>query len=174
MLLGWLSSDRDLAAEKYEKIRTRLIKIFACHGSSEPEGLADETIDRVVSKIEWLIENYVGDPTLYFCGVARNVIKEDLRDRVKPELPPPDDGSQEDEETRDYDCLDQCMQKQSRHNQHLVVSYYEEEGHAKIIHRSKLAEELGITLRALRLRVFHIRSQLRACMEICLNEGLAL
>jgi DNA-directed RNA polymerase specialized sigma24 family protein len=173
-LLVWLDADREKAADKYEKIRLRLIKIFACHGCIEPEKLADETIDRVMLKIDWLVENYVGEPTLFFCGVARNVIKEDLRGRVSQTAPPPiveaveDDGDQE-----EYDCLDQCMQKLPETNRHLVLAYYEDEGHAKIVRRSKLAKELGITLRALRLRTYHIRLQLRACMEGCLRQNQA-
>jgi DNA-directed RNA polymerase specialized sigma24 family protein len=170
-LLSWLDSDRDKAAEKYEKIRVRLMKIFACRGCTEPERLADETIDRVMSKMEWLVENYVGDPTLYFCGVGRNVLKEDVRHRFHPTTVP--HASEAVEETavqEEYNCLDQCMEKLSQVHQRLVIAYYEEEGHAKIVNRSNLAEEFGITLRALRLRVYHIRLQLRACMEACLAQ----
>jgi len=169
-LLAWLNPERDKAAQRYEKIRLRLIKIFACHGCVEPELLADETIDRVILKIDWLLENYVGEPTLFFCGVARNVIKEDRRGRVAQTIPPPAleaveayGGQQE------YDCLDQCMDKLPQNSRQLVLAYYEEEGHAKIVSRSKLAQELGITVRALRLRTYHIRLQLRACMEACLQ-----
>lgn len=173
-LLAWLNSDREKAGEKYEKIRLRLIRIFACRGCSEPEKLADETIDRVMSKVDWLAENYVGDPTLYFCGVARNVLKEDLRDRANPRVLPPVLAAADDSrQTQEYDCLDQCMEKQPEHNRHLVLAYYEQERHAKIVNRSKLAEELGITLRALRLRIYHIRVQLRTCMEVCLRQSPA-
>jgi len=173
-LLAWLNPERDKAAQRYEKIRLRLIKIFACHGCVEPELLADETIDRVILKIDWLLENYVGEPTLYFCGVARNVIKEDLRGRVAQTIPQPTVEAVEAEGGQhEYDCLDQCMEKLPQNNRHLVLAYYEEEGHAKIVSRSKLAQELGITMRALRLRTYHIRLQLRACMEVCLGQNQA-
>ncbi len=173
-LLAWLNAERDQAAEKYEKVRQRLMKIFGCHGCAEPETLADETIDRVILKIDWLAENYVGDPILYFCGVARNVLKEDLRERTKSTTLAPalalvesTDGQEE------YDCLDQCMEKLPQRNRELVLAYYEQEGHAKILNRSKLADGLGITLRALRLRIYHIRLQLRDCMEVCLTQNPA-
>ncbi|HYJ87330.1 MAG TPA: hypothetical protein VEW46_14810 [Pyrinomonadaceae bacterium] len=173
-LLAWLDSDREKAAERYEKIRLRLIRIFACHGCVEPEELADQTIDRVMLKIGWLLENYVGEPTLFFCGVARNVIKEDLRRRLSQTVPSPKEEPVEDDaDQKEYDCLDQCMQKLPENNRHLVLTYYEEEGHAKIVRRGKLAQELGITLRALRLRTYHIRLQLRACMESCLRQNQA-
>ena len=173
-LLVWLDPEREQAGEKYEKIRLRLIRIFACHGCSEPEKLADETIDRVISKTDWLVENYVGNPTLYFCGVARNVLKEDLRERAGPRVPPAVTQVTEDKDDgEEYDCLDQCMEKLPQHTRGLVLAYYEEEGHAKIAQRKKLAEELGITLQALRLRIYHTRSQLRACIEICLRQSPA-
>ena len=44
-LLEWLDADRDRAAEKYEAIRLRLIKIFLCRGCSEAEELSDETVE---------------------------------------------------------------------------------------------------------------------------------
>jgi DNA-directed RNA polymerase specialized sigma24 family protein len=171
-LLAWLDDDREKAGEKYERIRSRLIRIFGCHGCVEPEKLGDETIDRVTLKINWLVENYVGDPVLYFCGVARNVLREDRRDRVNPKvLPAVNQVKENDDETQEYDCLDQCMEKQPKPNRHLVLTYYEGEGQEKITNRRKLADELGITLRALRLRIYHIRLQLRDCMEVCLTQS---
>ena len=67
LMLDWLDADREKAARKYEQIRTRLIKIFVCRGAIEAEDLADETIDRVISKIKDLRETYVGNnPDFYF------------------------------------------------------------------------------------------------------------
>jgi len=171
LLLQWLDSDPEQAAVKYEKIRIRLIKIFACQGCADPERLTDETFDRVVAKINWLMTEYVGDPTLYFCGVARNVLKEDRRDRLNPRpLPPPPEQAEEELEQREFDCLDECMEKLPQENRRLVLAYYEGDGHAKIANRGKLANQLGITLRALRLRAYHTRLQLRECMELCLTQ----
>ena len=53
-LLKWLDSDREQAAMKYEEIRKRLIKIFTGRDCVEAEDLADETINRVVSKLDEL------------------------------------------------------------------------------------------------------------------------
>src|SRR5437016_12554129 len=50
-LLSWLSPDRNTAAEKYEWIRKRLIKMFVCRGSNIPEDLADRTVNRVARKL---------------------------------------------------------------------------------------------------------------------------
>lgn len=170
-LLAWLDQERKESGDRYEKIRLRLIRIFSCRGCSEPENLADETFDRVMSKIDWLVENYVGDPVLYFCGVARNVLREDIRDRTNPRLVTPLDVASDSDRDQECNCLDQCMDELSQPTRRLVLAYYEEEGQAKIVRRKNLAEELGITLRALRLRVFHIRLQLKACMELCLEQN---
>ena len=72
-LLSWLDSDRDRAGTKYETIRLRLIKSFTCRGCWEAEELADETINRVVSRVPELAGEYRGDPALYFYGVSQRI-----------------------------------------------------------------------------------------------------
>src|SRR5688572_831405 len=78
-LLSWLGTTRDEGAQKYETIRTRLIRIFMKKGCTDPEGLADITINRVLSRVATIRDDYVGDPAKYFCGVARMVYLEQLR-----------------------------------------------------------------------------------------------
>ena len=173
-LLAWLDPDREVAAETYNKIQVRLIRVFSTNGCRDPEHLTNQTFDRILSKIDWLIANYVGNPLLYFYAIARNIIKEDYRDRtatreVLPVSPVDEDMDSE----RLYQCLDECMGKLSQHGQKLLISYYEEQGNEKIVNRKKLAGELGITISALRLRVFHMRAQVKICMEICLQNSVA-
>src|ERR1041384_8582247 len=88
-LLNWLDPNRDLAGQKYEDIRRRLIKIFSCRGCAEPEDLADETINRVTSKLPAIEADFVGDPSRYFYGVANKVNLEYGRPKPAPELGPP-------------------------------------------------------------------------------------
>lgn len=172
-LLTWLNPDREEAAKKYQKIHSRLISIFATHGCVDPESLADDTIDRVIAKIDWLMANYVGEPTRYFCGVARNVLKEDLRKRLPPDVPVTDQNEVDEQEQEKYNCFDQCMSELPALQQSLVLNYYENTGQAKIRHRQKLAEEYGISMSALRLRVFHLRAQLSKCLNTCLGRHSA-
>jgi DNA-directed RNA polymerase specialized sigma24 family protein len=170
-LLEWLDPDRERAAEKYQQIHTRLIGIFSNHGCADPEKLADETIDRVIVKIDSLSEIYEGEPTRYFCGVARNILKEDLKHRNTHE--PFADHQQivcDDDQTK-YECLDKCMAELPAQSQSVILAYYEEKGLAKIRHRKKMAEELGIAVTALRLRVFQMRLQLKKCLEECLEAA---
>lgn len=171
-LLHWLNPDRDLAGQLYNKVQLRLTRIFNAHGCADPEKLADETFDRILSKIDWLNENYVGNPMHYLSAVSRNIIKEDYRERTAARaLPPPDAVNSGRESERRHECLDQCMAELSQDGRKLLIKYYEGEGREKIANRKKLAGELGVTLRALRLRVFHLKAPLKICVEICLRKS---
>ena len=86
-LLFWLDKDREVAGHKYESIRLKLIKIFHARDCHLAEELADETIDRVADRIDFLTQNYVGNPVLYFYGVAKRVFLEFTRKPTTVELP---------------------------------------------------------------------------------------
>ncbi len=170
-LLSWLNSDREQAGQEYEDIRRRLIKLFTCRGCFEPEDLADETINRVTRKLEEIRGSYVGEPARYFYGVANKVHLEYLRRKPLPASPPPISDS--DDIEQEYDCLERCMQRLTPDNRMLVLQYYREEKKAKIDHRRRLAEQLGIAVNALRIRVYRIRALLQECVQSCVQEGTA-
>lgn len=173
-LLAWLDPNREQAGKRYEEIRVRLIKIFACRGCYEPEDLADETINRVIKRLAEIESSYSGDPARYFYGVANKVHLEYLRRRPAQPLPPlPDQQERAEDTEREYECLDRCIQKLHPDNRLLVLHYYQEEKRAKIDHRRQLAEQLGIALNALRIRAHRIRAALQECVQTCLNDGVA-
>ncbi len=87
-LLSWFDLNREVAAQKYERIRQRLIHIFTGRGCFEAEELTDETINRVTLKLPQVIENYVGEPALYFYGVANHIFQEWLRKQKKNKQSP--------------------------------------------------------------------------------------
>ena len=107
-LLRWLDPDRDKAGLEYEKIYLRLIRIFSSRSGYNAEDLADETVDVVASKIDWLIENYRGDPALYFYGVAKKISLQPSKKKPPPTPPPAPDT---DEIERQCGCLDQCLEE---------------------------------------------------------------
>src|SRR5258706_11814178 len=107
-LLSWLNPDREKAGASYEEIRHRLIKIFAHHGCTEAEDLADETLNRVERNVRQIAPGWVNDPILYFYAVARNVRHEYVRRKPPPELPPAPDAQQAE---REDVCLEQCLQR---------------------------------------------------------------
>jgi DNA-directed RNA polymerase specialized sigma24 family protein len=167
--LAWLNPDPNKAGQSYENIRHKLINIFVCRGCTCPEDLTDETINRVIRKMQGIGETYVGDRALYFYGVARNVYLEYVRQRPVPAVPPappPDDPSSEEE----LACLEKCLQGITPRSRDLVMDYFREEKHAKIELRKKMAEQLGIPLNALRIRACRIRANLEECVSNCLRE----
>lgn len=175
-ILAWLNSDRDVAASTYLQLRDSLEKIFTMNRCSDPEWLTDETFDRVAKKVVDLRQTYEGDPKLYFYGVARNLIKEDLK-KVKThasleELEPQAIDIDFAEETADLreECLHSCLQELSAEKRDLILNYYAKEKQAKIDHRAELADRLNTSVETLRVRVYRIRNSLLKCIEQCLDR----
>jgi hypothetical protein len=170
-LLNWLDPDREKAGERYELIRVRLIRIFAGRGCHESEDLADETMNVVVSRIDWLIENYQGDPALYFYGVAKNIFHEHYKKKPPPPLPPPPDTTIIEGKCG---CLEECLKQElARADQRLLLLYHAKQKREKIVLRQQLASESGITINALRIRVHHLHARLKLCIEQCLEQLLS-
>jgi RNA polymerase sigma factor (sigma-70 family) len=166
--LSWLNPDPDQAGRKYEEIRSRLIKIFTCRGCTIPEDLTDETINRVIRRIQDIGDSYSGDPALYFYGVAHNVFLESVRKKPEPEPPPaPDPPAQVEMES---ECLEECLERLTPDSRNLVLEYYQQEKRAKIDRRKRMADGIGIPLNALRIRAHRIRANLQICLFQCLEE----
>jgi hypothetical protein len=163
-LLHWLNADLDKAGDAYEKIRLRIIRIFACHEGCDAEDLADKTINVVTSKIDWLVEHYVGDPALYFYGVAHRISREPRKYRPPAPPPPPDPKPDEVEQVCSY--LDDCLDELASSDRDLILRYHEGEKRAKIVNRQNLAAVRNISLNALRIKAHHIHSRLRHCIEV--------
>jgi RNA polymerase sigma factor (sigma-70 family) len=176
-LLAWLDPDRDRAAGKYEQIRARLIKLFTCRGRQDADELADETINRVTLKASEVAKGYVGDPSLYFYGVAQKVFLESLRRRPPRDLQefsprqaasPAEAG----EDELEHECLERCLARLPEASRELVLDYYRDDRRAKIDHRKELAARLGVAPNALRIRVHRIRATLQECVGACVGQGL--
>lgn len=171
-LFAFLGPDRNAAERKFEEIRGRLNRIFVCRGSVEPEELTWETIIRVADKSGDLLGSYVGDPALYFCGVARRVFLESVRKRPYV-APMPASDPWEDKERRAR-ALDFCMSLLETEDRRLVLDYYRDEKKAKIERRKRLVKRLGLeSTNALRIKMCRIRKKLRQCVTKCLEEDAA-
>ena len=166
-LLAWLDPDRNKAAEIYQRIHLRLIKVFAGKGHVDPESLADETLNAVCLKIDWLLANYSGNPALFFFGVAKKIHLEQIP-KNSPPIPPPPDNS---EIEAGCWCLEKCLKTAVNADERTwVLRYHEGRGQQRIENRKRLADELGISINALRIRIFHIQGRLRPCIEDCLEK----
>ena len=175
--LSCLDPDAERAGEKYESVRRKLVKIFDWRGAHFPEDCADETINRVVRKLE--SGESIRDIPTYCHGVARLVLLETLK---KPDhrqvgldelnstpAPPP---REEDDAQRD--CFEHCLGELPVESRQLLLRYYEDERRVKINNRQALADHLGIPLNALRNRVQRLRDKLEQCVTNCLGVPSSL
>ncbi len=170
VLLNWLDPDKDSAAKRYEVIRSRLIRVFAGRGCTEAEVLADLTIDRVTFKAHELNGNYVGDPTLYFYGVANNIYHEWHRRQKKERIAmlPDNTVGEKGEREAEYRCLEKCMAALGDNVRTMMVDYYRDDKRARIERRREMAARMGITLGALQIKTCRVRARLADCVRDCL------
>lgn len=175
-ILAWLNPDRDLAANMYVQLRHDLAKLFMWGRCADPEGMTDETFDRVAKKVHEVRQSYQGDPRLYFRAVANNLIKENFK-KIKTQVSlddihlPGQETIEPTEETADLeDCLQSCLQKLDNEKRKLILAYYAKEKQAKIDYRHELAQRFGISVETLRVRVFRIRASIEGCIESCLKR----
>lgn len=186
-LLAWLDADRDRAGIiLYQEICPKLIKVLERRQCDESEALAHEAINRVSHQVKDIAGTYQGDPALYFYGVLRNVHLEwldeekkkrkflDEEKRIKNKLDCGQlhlsDASAEEERMHRY--LEKCRQKlEPPADRALILQYYEKERRSKIDHRKRLADELGITLNNLRMRIHRINLTLRKCIVDCIGAS---
>lgn len=173
-LLKWLDSDREIAGQKYEKIRQSLIKIFRGRKCADPEGLADQTFNRVAEKFDGISERFEGDPSVYFLSIARFIYLEDGRKTAKNvELDPKITYEQNfDSNFADLRqiCLKSCLAGQPEDDRKIVMGYYVEDEVDKSASRRQLANNMSLSLNTLRVRAHRIRERLFDCVQECLEK----
>src|SRR5262249_23048471 len=84
-LLACLGQDRDAAADRYLEIRRNLVRMFEWRGCATPDDYADEAINRCARKI--LDGEEIRDVAMYAIGIARMLVREMSRDRVREARP---------------------------------------------------------------------------------------
>jgi RNA polymerase sigma factor (sigma-70 family) len=190
LLLASLDADRDHAARKYEIIRARLLKYFECRGCPLPEDLTDDTINRVARRLYEGRQIWSTEPTSYFYGVARNVLREywaspEREFATLDALPPlahphtetlrhqEAEGEQAHIERR-LDWLADCLSQLPAESRALILDYYQGERGERIRHRKQMAERLGIPQNALRIRVHRIRERLERSFSKQFRQSHAL
>lgn len=173
--LALLDIDRDKAGEKYEFIRDRLLKYFQWCGSDLPDIDADETMNRVMRRIDEGQNVYNLDG--YIHGVAKLVQKESLKQRNRKqeldemqlvELPSTGDDA---ESVQWRECLERCLGYLTDEDREVITEYYKYERSAKINERKRLAVRLGVSLNTLRVKMYRQRVNLEACVQECLRRN---
>ena len=168
-LLDFLGgTDATSKAEKYRQVRDRLESFFRWRGLGDASGLADDTLDRVARRVE-AGEVRTSTPNAFVVGVARMVALEARRKERKDvtiddrnlAAPPP---AEPEDELR-LRALDGCLEGLVTAERNLVLGYYRDEGPSRIEGRAKLAQSLGTTVEALRVRAFRLRARLEQCVQ---------
>ncbi len=163
-LLAALHPDRQAASVEYERLRTRLVRFFDWQGATEPENLADISLDRMAMKLHR--GEQILDPRNYLHGIARMVLRESRNQRQREATMlehashlspgPPESGIEE-----LYQALEQSLQDLPSESRKLVLAYYSAENHREqAASRQRMAAECGISTNALRNRALRLRTEL--------------
>jgi RNA polymerase sigma factor (sigma-70 family) len=173
-LLGWLDSNKEAAGQKYERIRLRLIIFFAGKLFVNAEDLADETLDRVAQKVQEKDFSHQSSVDSYIYSVARYIALESNREKILfDELPTEISVSTADTSAnhRQMNFLENCLSQLSPLNRRIFIEYYLiAEKNADSL-RQQLADEIGISLTALRVRIYRIRQILMNCVKNCQDDS---
>jgi DNA-directed RNA polymerase specialized sigma24 family protein len=161
-LLAWLDPDRESAAVKYEHIRRVLTMFFERRTCSPADEYADKTINIVTRRLDEGEEVRTLDRSAFFYGVAKNVFRQSLRERRHVELSAVDPVANVRRPSRLQECLEECLGNLPAEDRELLEAYY-------LGDRDGLAETLGITRNALRIRVFKVKQEIRAHVKQCLD-----
>lgn len=184
LMLTQLDADRERAGEKYELVRQKLTRFFQWRGCTAPEDYTDRTIDRVARRLLDGSEIYAQDPYLFFHGTAINLLREYWKKPESSSLESLDDVSVSKAPSEDpvaqaeliaerqehewkLECLQECVHSLPRDQVDQIQRYHQSAGGAKIAQRKALAEELGLPLNALRIRMFRLRQELETCILDC-------
>jgi DNA-directed RNA polymerase specialized sigma24 family protein len=172
--LAFLAADAELAGQRYERLHLKLVKFFDWQGAHFPEDCADETLNRVVRKVE--AGEVIRDVAAYCQGVARLVYLETLKhpDSKKVSLDEVNvtalTATPADEADQRSHCFADCLRQLPEESQQLILNYYKEEKRSKIDNRQALADRLGIPLNALRSRAQRVRDKLESCVNRCMKR----
>jgi RNA polymerase sigma factor (sigma-70 family) len=175
-LLAAFSPDGNEAAKQYELARLKLIRYFERRPETATlaERHADEALDRAMRRIDE--GKQISNLMAYLYKIASNIVNEvrkedkiirEAVERMSTSIPIPPVEDEDDSRQR---CFDQCLENLKKPERELILEYYQEDGHAKIVHHKMMAARLGIQLNALRIRVHRIRAKLEANVKKCVNQ----
>lgn len=156
------------SAERHSRLQGKLIRFFSWRRCSDPEGLADETIGRLVTSV------YAGEtieqPSGYALGTARNVYREYIRKQSR--LTQICDESEAEIEKQHapakpdpfLECAELCLKRLPHDKRLLLEQYYSEERD-----REELARQDGVSLAGLRTKIHRLKAELRECYDECIR-----
>jgi len=177
-LLAFLARTGGDGGAAYEELRQRLQLFFEWKGCAAAPDLADETLNRVAAKLAAGEQIHTDEPRRYAFGVARFVYLEAIK-RSARHAPvergdgaglldaPQRRGTDDDPAHREarLAALEACLDALPPRTQQMVLRYHEDGGRRRIDHRKRLADDLGIAMNALRIRIHRLRAQIEDCVR---------
>lgn len=163
-LLLRLEPNYSSTEERYKQVHLKLVKFFAWRRCEDAESLADETLIRSLKNLSEIdADKHYSD--IYI--IAKNVFRKYLRDnkrRIKVTEMIASDLTNQEQSPSDYslDCQKLCLQKLSNDELLLLQNYILGE-----TNREELAKSMGISLNALRLKLYRIKKELKDCYAEC-------
>jgi RNA polymerase sigma factor (sigma-70 family) len=170
-LLEVFDPDSTAALQKYQVARAGLVCLFRVRGlENDAEDLADEVMDRVLRHLtEKASTDPIRDLSAFIFSIAKNVALEsfrhqrtvsfdDERDTVSPALW--NNGEDQAQLEAGLKRLDTVLDRLPRSQRLLITRYYQYSKTEKIRDRAAIAQELGVTAEALRVRVCKIRRKI--------------
>lgn len=177
-LLKRLDPDPEAAWEKYRTIWQKLVTFFQHHNCPSASDHAHDALSRIARRDD--LEE-VRDVGAFAYGVASKMrfeIYEKLKREISIEDPTSGAGDRESlrvvdpveeiDRQRKLTCVRRCLRRLTADERKLFLSFQLADGKTRSEERSQLAVFTGISVGALRVRVFRIRREVERCARKCL------
>ena len=168
LLLKALSPNEEAAASLFIKLRDSLVRFFELKGDVDPIQSADETLDRVSTKLQSVV---IEEMTRYSFGVARLIFLENLRKLQREEKALKDysidnDRQASTDDDDPYAWMRDCFGELPDESKGLLSAYFADMPRNELDEeRERLAGSMGVSLNSLRLKVFRLRRRLEDCVR---------
>lgn len=184
-LLACFDSDPARAAQKYNRLREKLIFFFDRRGCHDADLQTDEAFSRAA---RWEGNEPIKDVINFMYGVAANQLLEIQRKRSRDpaqlgEIAEVMDASARNGVQLDCEenalleiqlqCLDSCLEVVARKEKDFLLDYYREQKGLKVELRKQLARRHGVGSGTLRTRLHRLRAKVGDCCKACVAETLA-
>lgn len=160
--------DPDEAGRRYLRLHQKLEGFFRTRGVADTNAAADETLDRAGRRIAEGAE--VPNANNFCLGIARFIVKEGWRINTRESTAFLQFLEQHEQATAEqidrFSFMKLCFEQLPQYDQNLLNSYCSDlRGQARAKHRRQLAEDLHVTVSALRIRVTRLRQGLEDCVK---------
>jgi DNA-directed RNA polymerase specialized sigma24 family protein len=157
-LLAILDPDLGRAEQKYAELFETLVRFFEWNRKSDPEDLAQETLRRAFSRFHEGQKITIDDPTGYFIGIARNLLRESwsaprMEQIGEMDLARPEASFRKMTRGEQLVFLQECLRTLPKEEFEMLFAYVEGTGDA-------WAQKAGLPPGSLRMRIHRIRKRL--------------